>query len=147
MYLTRRGFSMSEPYDVRHSLNRWFNGRLFDLPDLFRAEPRGFPALNIREDDQAWHVEAETPGFKMEDLELSVIGAELTIKGRCACACDEGASYRRRERRQDEFSRTVTLPAEIEADKVAATLKDGVLSITLPKAQVALARKIEVKAV
>jgi len=106
--------------------------------------PRAFPALNIWEDGESLYAEAELPGVPQDSLEVFVVGNELTIKGTRAPVVDEGASFHRRERTFGEFSRVVTLPAEVNADKVEATLKSGVLFVVLPKAEMARAKRIKV---
>jgi len=105
---------------------------------------RAFPALNVWEDGECLYAEAELPGVPQDALEVFVVGNELTIKGSRAPVGEEGASFHRRERTFGEFSRVVTLPAEVNADKVEATLKNGVLFVILPKAEVARAKRIKV---
>lgn len=105
---------------------------------------RSFPALNIWEQDDALIAEAELPGVKAEDVDISVVGNELVIKGRRTSNQPEGVSYHRRERGVGSFSRSVRLAVEIDAEKVQASLQDGVLRITLPKAEAARPRKIHV---
>ena len=105
----------------------------------------GAPALNIWEDDQSLFVETELPGLTMTDVEVTVMGNELTIKGERKEAPVEGATYHRRERTAGAFARVMKLPMEIDANRVTATLKDGVLTVTLPKAEAAKPRRIEVK--
>lgn len=107
---------------------------------------RNAPALNVWENGETLYAEAEVPGTQMSDLEITVVGNELTLKGRRTPTGNEKRVYHRQERPTAEFSRTVTLPAEIDADKVEATLHDGLLRITLPKAAAARARKIAVRA-
>lgn len=114
-------------------------GALFGSP--------GFPAINVWESGDCLYAEAEIPGVTQDDLEILVVGNELTIKGRRGTAEEEDASYHRRERGTGEFSRTVTLPVDIKAEAVDATLKDGVLTLSLPKADEARPRKITVKEV
>lgn len=105
-----------------------------------------FPALNVWEEGDALLAEAEVPGFRLEDLEISLQEGGLTIKGkREAAASDSAANYHRRERVNRAFERTVALPFEIATDKVEATLRDGVLTIRMPKAEAAKPRRIEVK--
>ena len=104
-----------------------------------------YPPLNLWDDGESFHAEAELPGFKIEDIELSVAGCEFQICGKRAIQAKEGWTLHRQERADGEFSRTITFPAEIDADKVQAALRDGVLSVTLPKAPSAKPRKIEVK--
>ena len=103
------------------------------------------PALNVWEDDKNLYAEAEIPGQTLDEIELYVVGNELTVKGGRRDAEQEGVTYHRRERGVGPFSRVLRLPVEIDAEKVKATLHDGVLGITLPKAQAVLPRRIEVK--
>jgi HSP20 family protein len=106
---------------------------------------RTFPALNLWEDEQNFYAEAELPGFKTGDVDVSVAGNTLTLQGERKAAEQEGLTYHRRERAFGTFSRVVELPFPVEAEKVKAALKDGVLTITLPKAEAAKPRKIEVR--
>jgi HSP20 family protein len=126
-------------------MNQLFRELQDDVGDLWGSHGRALPALNLWDDDARVFVEAEVPGYKMDDLEISVIGNELTITGRRELETAEGTTFHRRERRTGEFTRSLTLPVEIDAEKVQATLKDGILTVELPKAQAALPRKIEVK--
>ena len=107
---------------------------------------RVFPSLNVWEDGDNLLAEAELPGVKSEDLEISVVGSELTIKGRRPESNEEGTAFHRRERGVGEFARVVRLPVEVNAEKVQASLQNGVLRLTLPKAEAAKPRKIQVNA-
>ena len=121
---------------------------LFD--QFFGRQPEyawaAFPALNVWEDDQHLYAEAELPGMTMDDLEVYVVGNELTLKGERKPYTEDGVTYHRRERGVGSFSRVLRLPVEVEAEKVEAVLCNGVLTIKLPKAASARPRKIEVKA-
>ena len=75
-----------------------------------------------------------------------MVGDELTLKGRREPEDGQQATYHRRERGTGSFTRVLTLPIEVDADKVEASLAQGVLTIRLPKAESAKARKIQVKA-
>jgi len=105
-----------------------------------------FPALNVWDEGEALCVEAEVPGLRQENLDILARGNELTIKGRREPLVGDKLTYHRQERGAGEFSRTITLPAEIDPARVEATLKDGVLNVRLPKAESAKPRKIVVKA-
>jgi len=147
---------------MANRLNRWdpFNQlrtemtRLFDeltpfTPLVTRMgwrTPGVFPALNVWEDEQNLYAEAELPGFGMEHLEVYVVGNELTLKGERPEEHQEKGSFHRRERGTGMFNRTLQLPLTIDADRVEATLKDGVLMITMPKTAEARPRKVQVKA-
>src|SRR5262245_38608838 len=88
---------------LRDEMDKMF-GQIFGDTPLFQSlGPTACPALNIREDAEAFHVEAELPGLTMSELEILVLGRELTIKGRRAAAAVEGATYHRQERGTGEF--------------------------------------------
>ncbi|MFQ5496126.1 MAG: Hsp20/alpha crystallin family protein, partial [Phycisphaerae bacterium] len=105
-----------------------------------------FPALNVWEDADHVYVEAELPGLKLDDVELLVAGDELTLKGQRTDSGDQDVTYHRKERGTGRFSRALRLPVEVTAGEVDATLRDGVLRVTLPKAEEVRPRKVEVKA-
>jgi HSP20 family protein len=102
------------------------------------------PALNAWEAGDALRVELEVPGVKQEQLDISVVGNELTIKVERTPAVPEGATYHRQERPVGAFTRVLRLPVEVDAGRVEAELRHGVLTITLPKAETARPRKIQV---
>ncbi len=105
-----------------------------------------FPPLNVSEDEHHIYVRAEVPGLKPEDLELSVEGDTLTIKGeRRTTPGVEKLSYHRREIESGRFSRALTLPTRVKAEKITAVAVNGILTITLPKAEEVKPRRIEVK--
>ncbi len=106
---------------------------------------RAFPAVNVWEEGEQLFAEAELPGTKKEDLEISVTGNELTIRGRRGSSVAEGTSFHRQERGVGEFSRSLRLPYDVDAEQVEATLRDGVLLLKLPKAASAKPRKIQVQ--
>jgi len=109
------------------------------------CRPGGGPALNIWEDADAYTVEVETPGMAMDDLSVEVLGSDLTISGEWNVTEIEDSKVHRRERSAGAFRRTLSLPDDVEPNGVDATLKNGVLTIRLPKAEVARARRIDVK--
>lgn len=105
-----------------------------------------FPLVNtwVSSDDSV--VTTEIPGVDPEKIDISVSGSTVTLRGsRKADDIQEGQSYHRRERWSGEFSRTIELPFTIEADKVSAKFKKGILFLTLPKAEAEKPRKIEIK--
>lgn len=127
-------------------MERFFND-FFPEGNAANAHVRGFPALNAWEEGDSYFVEAELPGFTMDNIEVEVLGQDVTIKGKRELPARENVKFHRHERGHGEFSRVLTLPAEVNAEHVEATLKDGVLTVKLPKAEVAKARKIQVKPV
>ena len=105
------------------------------------------PPLDLRQDEENLYLEAELPGLAREDLEITVSGEdELTVRGERKPPEHEGAAWHRRERDFGAFERTVALPCPVDAEKVSATMRHGVLTVTLPKAAAARPRKIDVKA-
>jgi HSP20 family protein len=127
--------------DLRRQVDRLLTD--FDARDLFRAP--AYPPVNVWDAGDALFVEAEIPGVRDQDLAVSAMGSELTISGRRPPADGDKQTYHRRERGTGEFTRVITLPAEVNPDSVAATLKDGVLTVRLPKAESAKPRKISLQ--
>lgn len=135
------------PYgELRRELDRVFDAFSGGNPGAVFGRPRAYPPVNVWEEGDNYYVEAELPGVTEENLDISAMGNELTLHGRREPRQGEKLAYHRQERGVGEFTRVVTLPAEVDADKIEATLKDGVLTLTLPKAETARARKIKVRA-
>lgn len=124
-----------------------------DFETMFRGGGEGvapgptvFPALNLSEDENNIYVRAEIPGVPPELLDLSVEGDTLIIKGeRKELMLEEGSSCHRREIESGHFSRAMTLPTRVKAEAVSATSKNGILLITLPKAEEVKPRRITIK--
>jgi len=112
-----------------------------------RSVPRGtFPAINIYEQDNGIVLMAEVPGVKPEQLDLTVLGDSVTLKGqRQEEELPDGERFYRRERPAGSFDRTVTLPEAVNPDSVQAQYKDGVLKVRMEKAEQAKAKKITIK--
>ncbi|HEX8220228.1 MAG TPA: Hsp20/alpha crystallin family protein [Chloroflexia bacterium] len=110
------------------------------------SAPAGFPAVNIWTGEDSAIVTAELPGIVLDDLDITVVGDTLTIRGsRTRDEIGEGATYHRRERGFGRFMRVVQLPFRVEQEQVEAAFKNGVLSITLPRALSDRPRKIQIK--
>ena len=132
------------PFAEMQSLQREMN-RLFDGYDGGAPMSR-FPALNVWGNSENVVVTAELPGLQPEDLDLSVVNNQLTIKGeRKADKPAEDAVCHRSEREAGSFVRTVRLPYAVEGDKVAATYENGVLTITMPRHEATKPKRIEIK--
>ncbi len=105
-----------------------------------------FPSVNMWVSSDDTVVTTEIPGLDPEDIDISVAGRTVTLKGsRKADELQKGESFHRRERWNGEFSKTIELPFNIEADNVTARFRKGVLYLTLPKAEAERPRKIEIK--
>lgn len=107
--------------------------------------PRTFPAVNAWEDETSFHVEAEVPGFEEKDLNVTVLGNELRLSGVRTAGNEEDRKVFHRERYTGEFTRVLRFPVDIDDSRIAASFKNGLLTVTLPKAAAALPRKIEIK--
>lgn len=136
--------SLEELDRLRRQMNRLGGGL---SRDLFREPSAGvFPLMNVTEDKDHYFVRAELPGLKADELDISVTGDTLSISGeRKLAAEDREAQYHRREREAGTFGRIVSLPGQIDPGKVEAHCTDGVLTITLPKAEAAKPKQIVVK--
>ncbi|MGF1628743.1 MAG: Hsp20/alpha crystallin family protein [Kiloniellaceae bacterium] len=126
--------------DLQREVDRVFDNFWsgFGTPSLLR-EHAGI-ALDVRvdasEDDKAYHVTAELPGLSEKDVEVTFADNTLTISGEKKEEKEvKEESYHRRERSFGSFRRSFTLPAEVDEAKIAATFKDGVMTIDLPKSK------------
>ncbi|OHB83155.1 MAG: hypothetical protein A2Z38_01840 [Planctomycetes bacterium RBG_19FT_COMBO_48_8] len=136
----------------RNGLARLHN-EMDDLFDgFFRGLDRPFagykawPAIDVAEEENAIVVRAEVPGCKAEDIDISVYGNTLTISGEKKFEEEKKEKgYYHVESTYGSFRRELTLPTDVDPDKIEADCKDGVLSITLPKAASAKAVKVKVK--
>lgn len=115
------------------------------LGGAWTAAPAPMP-LDVTESESAFVVRADVPGFKKEQIALDVEKGVLTVRAEAAEEKDENAErYHRRERRSQSVTRRIALPEGVSENDIAADLADGVLTITLPKAPQAQARKIAIK--
>jgi HSP20 family protein len=127
--------------DVDRAIGAFFAG----TPTLLASGvSRVYPPLDVLETSDAFVIRADVPGVAMGDLDVTVVGGEVTIAGGRERVEHEGAGLRRRERPFGRFTRTVAIDADLDAEAVSATLRDGVLTVTLPKTAAAKPRKIVV---
>jgi len=110
----------------------------------------GLAPVDVYQTDDAIVVEAAMPGVKPEDVDISVTGDTLTIRGEVrevkSTDSGEGRQYHVRERRYSRFARSLTLPSMVDANKAEAEIENGILTLTIPKAEEAKPRQITVKA-
>ncbi|MEW4526172.1 Hsp20/alpha crystallin family protein [Maioricimonas sp. JC845] len=144
-------------------LKRWFEGspiaslrrEMDDLFENFFGQGESLPStlgtvprLDVSETDDAIEVVTDLPGFKPDDVHIEVGDNSLTISGERAEETrteEKERKYHRIERRSGSFSRSVWLPCPVKEENIEAELKDGVLTVTLPKAEEARRHKIQVK--
>ena len=118
------------------------------LEGLTSQGPRGagvFPLVNLTESKDNFYLRAELPGISSSELDIQATAGSVSISGERRIPAEKEARYHRRERESGRFSRVVSLPREINPDQVEAGLVDGVLTVTLPKAEIAKPRQISVK--
>lgn len=141
-----------------HDLDRMFGaldlfrnrlGGVF--PEIERSLGRGGPGsgagprTNLYDAGDNIEVQMEVPGLGKEDLTINVQGNYLQIRGEDSGKVPEGYTIHRQERGAQNFSRSFTLPSEIDVDKVEASLKDGILTLVMPKAEAAKPKQIAIK--
>jgi HSP20 family protein len=151
---------MSQVLPERRSQQRGGAGELDQLSERMRrfldqtfgagwaplvVDPIGWsPPVDIEEQDDAYVIEAELPGVKREDVNIEVLGNELSITGEIKERERQGV-LRRRTRRVGRFEYRVRLPEQVDSENVEANLAEGVLTVRIPKAERAQRRRIEVK--
>ena len=129
----------------RKDLFHWFLEDV-DLPGFGTGEREWMPPFDVSETEGEIIVKAEIPGMRVEDIDITLTDGLLTIKGeRKMEKEDKQENYHRIERQFGSFSRSLNLGLKVEADGINAAYKDGVLTVTLPKAEEDKPKKIEVK--
>ncbi len=137
--------SLHPAEQLRKEVDRLIASVTGGLSSGFWSQPgHGELPANVWETDEALFVEMELPGTASEQLEVSVVGNELTVKVERPDTEEQQVTYHRRERPVGTFSRVLRVPVAVDADRVQADLRDGVLTVTLPKAGIARPRKIQV---
>jgi HSP20 family protein len=123
------------------------NGRMFPAAFLPGRAARAYPLVNISEDAEALYIAALAPGLDPAAVQLTVQDNRLTITGekRRLAADIQPEAFHRSERAAGKFVRTVTLPMDVEQDKIRADYKHGLLTITVPKAAKAKPKQIPVQ--
>jgi HSP20 family protein len=105
-----------------------------------------FPLTNVTEDNEYYYVRAELPGIKSDELDIQVTKDGISISGERKISTEgNGVKYHRREREAGKFSRLINLPGEVDVSKVEASMKNGILNVTIPKPEVVKPRQITVK--
>jgi HSP20 family protein len=142
-------WGVQSPFDQLTHLQRQMDN-LSDL--LFKGSGRRssvsagvFPFINLTEDSDSYYLRAELPGISGDNLNIQVVGRNLTISGERSIPTEgKEARYHRKEREAGSFSRALSLPGDVDADKVAASMKNGILTITLPKSEASKPKQISV---
>lgn len=132
---------------LQDEINRLFDRDLWnmDMPEFFGDGMT--PALDVKDNDDTVEVRCDLPGVGKDDIDISVSGNVLTIKGEKSEEKEDNEStYYRKESWSGSFRRSVQLPDTVDPDKADATMKDGVLVLTLPKKEEEKRKKISVQA-
>jgi len=126
---------------------KWMTEVLGPEMAVFARDGKFLPEANLAETDKAVEVTVELPGMKPEDVKVEIKGEQLWIVGEKKEEKEEkGKTFHRIERRAGMFRRIFTMPVEVVQEKVEAKFADGVLKVTLPKAEKVAPKQIEVKA-
>lgn len=129
-------------------VDRLFDSLLGDLWSVDEAAGPQPPRADVGESDEGFSIRVDLPGHRREDIQVSVFGETLTVRGeRKSAGSDEDARWHRLERYRGTLERTFNLRVALDAGNVKAVYKDGVLDITVPKAESAKPRMIDVKVV
>jgi HSP20 family protein len=130
----------------QREMSRLFGRWRLDLPE-WPALAVSYPAVNLWEDDDFVYAEAELPGLKMPDPEITITADNrLTLKGTRKTSAPQKVEWHRQERGFGSFERTIELPVSVDAAKIDARLDNGVLTIKMAKSAAAKLKKIPVKA-
>jgi HSP20 family protein len=137
----------SDLMSLREAMDRLFEESVVRPGNRFLAPfGPGDLAVDMYETDDDLVVTAALPGVKPEEVDITITGDTLSIKGETTSEIKvEKANYLRQERRYGAFARTVTLPVPVRADKAEAKFKDGVLTLSIPKAEEAKPKIVKVK--
>jgi HSP20 family protein len=118
---------------------------LLGRPGLGWRPASVFPAINLTEDTDRYYVRAELPGIKADALDIQAVGRNLTLSGERTIPSEgQNVRYHRREREAGKFSRVIGLPGDIDTDKVEAKLANGMLTVTIAKAEASKPKQITI---
>jgi HSP20 family protein len=134
---------------LQNDMNRLFGGQTAGSAGNRRRWRRSpaFPPVNIWHSEDGIIVDAELPGVELKDIDISVVKDQLTISGKVGVdVCDDDKEYHRRERACGEFSRTLYLPYAADSAAVKANYRNGILRVTVPRAEETKPKKITIKA-
>lgn len=135
--------ALLERLDPFRSFRDWLGWDPFAEIETMTGDVRFTPSMDVRETQDAYLFRADVPGLKEEDIEVSVTGNRITLSGkREEEQRKEGERWYVYERSYGSFSRSFTLPEGVKPDEVKAELKEGVLTITVPKQAEAQRRRI-----
>ncbi|MDF1564116.1 MAG: Hsp20/alpha crystallin family protein [Deltaproteobacteria bacterium] len=140
------GRALGDFDEMRRRMADFFEGRDFSGPDLGTAPISGaWPRVRLEDDGEQFRLEAVVPGLGEKDISLTLNRNVLTVTGERQLTLPEGYGLQRRERGSVRFSRSIALPGPVDPDKVDAKVRDGLLTVTLPRAEEAKPKQITVE--
>ena len=143
MPIFRWGDAWNTFRDLEREVDRLLQGVTLAFPGVRLGQP--YPAMNLYERDQEFLLTAELPGVRSEDLELTIAGGMLTIKGECKDSPEVPEDrFRRSERFRGSWQRSIPIPERVKHEELSAEFNNGVLKIHLPKAEEVSPRQIPV---
>jgi len=136
-----------EMMTLRDAMDRLFDDAFTRPLRMYDGGQMSMPAVDMYQTDNEIVVKAAVPGAKADDVQINVTGEVLTIKGEFGEKEEEvkEKAYHLRERRWGMFERTIALPTDVIADKAKAEFENGILTITLPKAEEVRPKTISIK--
>lgn len=140
-------FRWKNPFEELNQMKRSMDRLLGQLSSGFQSEARVgvFPLINLTETKDDYHIRAELPGVQSSELDIQATDKTVSISGERKIESEKNnVKYHRREREAGKFSRIITLPGDIDPAKVEAKLANGVLDLSIPKAEKTLPKKISV---
>ena len=140
--MVSRAFYGASPFQDLRRLQSEMN-RVFQ--NATSAAVGGFPAVNVYANQDGIVITAELPGVSSEDLDVSIHRDTVTLRGERRDEAEGARGYHRRERRQGGFARTFGLPFQVDPDKVEGEMRDGVLRLTLQRAEQDMPKRIRVR--
>jgi len=133
-------------FNMQRELGRVFEGLFSESEGISPEVSLWLPRVDVTENKESYVIKAELPGVNKENVKITLHDGVLTLKGEKKQEKEEkDTNYHRVERSYGSFERSFTLPTGVRSEKIDASFKDGVLSITLPKAEESKPKEIEVK--
>jgi HSP20 family protein len=126
---------------LRNAMNRMMEETMAETP---QAEREMMLAVDVETDDEGYKIHALVPGLEAENLDIEILNNTVTIRGEFKSCGSEGAKYLVCELPSGQFSRVISLPTAVDAAKVEAVIKNGVLTLNIPKAEAHRPKTIKV---
>ena len=129
-----------KPYPRQHRRNYALNS----VPRYYDEKPQLFFPIDVKSEDDQYVISALLPGVKAEDLDIQIVNETVTIKGEIFKKVEEEDVFLLQERPSGKFERSLNLPDPLDSEKTEAELKDGILTLRVPKSELAKPRVIKV---